>query len=283
MFDDVDETLRQVLLRDVPIDRNEIDISFDRPIRDWSSRLSRPTLNLFLFDVRERVDFRDDTWRVSRNANGQAVHERPPRRVDLAYSVTAWTKEPEDEHRILAAVLACMYRQARVDPTLLQGELAGAETPILVRAMPPDHLVKPADYWGVMDNDLHASLTWVATVPLGAFRPFTGPLVRTRELLFGEVGGEEREPFLEIAGVAHRKGDALAGIPNVLVTIPGTGIEGRTGDDGKFILTGLQRGDYALQAVTAGGQKVERKVTVPSESYDIEIQEEGPGESSVSH
>ena len=186
MFDDVDETLRDLLIEDVPIERAEIDISFERPTRDWSSRISKPTLNLFLFDIRERVDFRDDTWKVTRVVNGRAIQERGPRRVDMSYMVTAWTKEPDDEHRILAVVLACMYRQAKIDVSYLHGDLAEAEVPVLARSMPPDYLMKPADYWGVVNNDIHASLTWVITVPLIAFRPFGGPIVRTREISLGD-------------------------------------------------------------------------------------------------
>ncbi len=33
MFNDVDETLRAILIADVPINRTEIDIAFDRPTR----------------------------------------------------------------------------------------------------------------------------------------------------------------------------------------------------------------------------------------------------------
>ena len=43
MFQDVDATLRALLLADVPIKKAEVDIAFDRPTRDWSSRLSKPT------------------------------------------------------------------------------------------------------------------------------------------------------------------------------------------------------------------------------------------------
>ena len=110
MFQDVDETLRAVLVADVPIKKNEVDLAFDRPTRDWSSRLSRPTLNLFLADIRERIDLKDDVDIITRDENGKAVRQRPPRRVDLAYLVSAWTTESDDEHRILARVLASMYR-----------------------------------------------------------------------------------------------------------------------------------------------------------------------------
>jgi hypothetical protein len=185
--------------------------------------------------------------------------------------VTAWTKEADDEHRLLAGVLACMYRQGRIDPQLLQGALAGIEVPVLVRAMPPDYLVKPADYWGVMDNDLHASLTWVATTPLDAFRPFTGPMVRTRELLVGELDQPGRDMFVEVAGVAHRKGDPLAGIPDARVTVAGTGLEALTDREGRFTFPRIGHGDFTWRVETPDGKAVERKVTVPSGSYDVEI------------
>src|SRR5258706_170738 len=137
MFQDVDETLRTLLLADVPIKKAEVEIAFDRPTRDWSSRLSRPTLNLFLFDVRERADLKDDVPIITRDGNGRAVRQRPPRRLDLSYLVSAWTTEPDDEHRILARVLASMYRQELIAPEALQGDLKKAVLPVMARVPPP--------------------------------------------------------------------------------------------------------------------------------------------------
>jgi hypothetical protein len=102
--------LRELLNSEIPISKSEIEISFDRPTRDWSGRLSRPTLNLFLFDIRERKDLRDDVPVVSQNENGMAVRQTPPRRIDLTYLVTVWIKEIEDEHRILALGLSLNIR-----------------------------------------------------------------------------------------------------------------------------------------------------------------------------
>jgi hypothetical protein len=93
MFHDVDETVRAVLQADVPINKAEIDIAFDRPTREWSSRLTKPTLNLFLYDIRERKELTDDTPIIRRDENGRASKQTPPRRIDLAYIITAWTKE----------------------------------------------------------------------------------------------------------------------------------------------------------------------------------------------
>ena len=75
MFSDVDETLRSHLISDMPIHGGEVDIEFDRPTREWSSRLSKPTLNLFLFDVRERPEFRDSNQRVSFTTDRAHLHQ----------------------------------------------------------------------------------------------------------------------------------------------------------------------------------------------------------------
>ena len=271
MFDDADETLREVLLADVPVDRDEVDITFERPNREWSSRLSKPTLNLFLFDIRERVDFRDDSWVSTRGADGKITRARGPRRVDLSYQVTAWTKEPGDEHRILGRVMASLFRQTQVAPEHLKGVLVNASTPVLVRSMPPDFVTKPADFWGVMDNDLRASLTWVATVPLDVFLPVTGPMVVTREVRYRDRFSEDFESFIRIGGLVHRRGDTGNVVANALVKVAGTGSEATTGSDGRFVLPWVPRGLITLRVERPGEDAVEREVSVPSEQYNLEV------------
>ncbi len=49
MYNDLDEALRQLLIRELPIKNSDVDIKFDQPKREWSGRLNRPTLNLFLY------------------------------------------------------------------------------------------------------------------------------------------------------------------------------------------------------------------------------------------
>ncbi|MGH2632105.1 MAG: Pvc16 family protein [Tepidiformaceae bacterium] len=271
MIPDVDEALRELLTTDVPLPPGEIDIAFDRPTREWSSRLSRPTLNLFLFDVRERMEFRDPNDFRTITPDGRIKLEHPPRRIDLSYVITAWAKEPGDEHRILARVLAAMFRTQELGTEQLAGELEGSLYPVLMRIMPPDHIAKPADLWGVLDNDMRASLTWVATAPLQPVAPTTGPIVRTRELRFREVEGEGPEAFLEIAGVVHHTGDTLNTIPGTRVSVDGRTVESITDADGIFRLQPLTAGEYVLRAETPDGTVGTRSVTIPSPSYDVAV------------
>ena len=271
MFQDVDETLRAVLVADVPIKKTEVEIAFDRPTRDWSSRLSKPTLNLFLFDVRERADLKDDVPIVTRDGNGRAVRQRPPRRLDLSYLVSAWTTEPDDEHRILARVLASMYRQELINPEALQGELKAAALPVMARVPPPDDVYKPHDLWGALGNDLHASLTWIWTVPLEVFRPSVGPLVRTAEIRIGPTGQPADVVLVEVGGLVHRKGEPLTGVAGARVRVLGTALEAETDAEGRFSFANLPAGEYKWRVEPMEGKAREQKISVPSPSYDIEV------------
>ncbi len=264
MFNDVDETLRAALIADVPINRTEIDIAFDRPTREWSGRLARPTLNLFMYDVREREGLKDDTPFVTRDEKGHAIKQMPARRIDLAYIITAWTKEADDEHRILGAVLASIYRQNVIDSKYLQGVLKTTPYDMLTRVTPPNAIMNPSDLWGVLDNEIHAALSWIVTAPLDVFKPVVGPLVRTKVI---RVGFED---LLQVGGIAFRKGDPLKGVAGVKVSIAGTAFEAETDAEGKFTFVDVPAGEYTWRIQTDGKAK-EQKMKVPSASYDVEI------------
>ena len=74
MIEDLDEALRKLLIREIPIRNGEVDVEFDQPSREWSAKISRPTLDLFLWDVRENQKLRQavgwaprTSWRVFLN------------------------------------------------------------------------------------------------------------------------------------------------------------------------------------------------------------------------
>src|SRR5512146_557361 len=111
MLEDLDETIRQLLIAEMPVKNGEIEISFDQPKREWSARLSRPTLNLFLYDMRENAKLRHagQGWDIERLPDGTAIQRRKPFRADMHYLITAWATEPEDEHRLLARAFMALF------------------------------------------------------------------------------------------------------------------------------------------------------------------------------
>src|SRR5437016_7704149 len=170
MIQDVDESLRALVKRDA-LNGSKADIAFDAPNKEWSSRRNTPTVDLYLYDIREDLDQREVMWEDIRgdSRDSRLITERrpPPRRFKLSYLLTAWTQRPEDEHRLLSALLACFLRHDTVPSELLPQPLADITVASLVHvAMPPTQDHKSTDVWSAMGGELKPSLDLLVTVPL---------------------------------------------------------------------------------------------------------------------
>ena len=134
MIHEVDEALRRLVERE--LDSSGVEISFEAPTRDWAARRSAPTLDLYLYDIRED--------RLRRNVG----RRRPPRMFKLSYLVTAWTQRPEDEHRLLSTILACALRYDALPRDILSGSLSEQplNMPVTV-ALPPPEDRAISDVW----------------------------------------------------------------------------------------------------------------------------------------
>ena len=75
MIQDVDETLKELLVRKVPIDLTAVDIKFEMPTEEWASGVSKPTIDLFLYDVRENHELRSNQRYLARS--GGCGHRAP--------------------------------------------------------------------------------------------------------------------------------------------------------------------------------------------------------------
>jgi Pvc16 N-terminal domain len=167
MIQDVDEALRALVRREA-LGGADVDVAFEAPTRDWSARRNAPTLDLYLYDIREDLRRREVMWQTRRDPAGLATDRRPPpRHYKLSYLVTAWTQRPEDEHRLLSAVLACFVRHERLPDELLAGSLAGSELPVFATiALPPPTDRPLSDIWSALGGELKPSLDLVVTAPL---------------------------------------------------------------------------------------------------------------------
>src|SRR5260370_41971473 len=122
MIQDVDESLRALVKRDA-LNGSKADIAFDAPNKEWSSRRNTPTVDLYLYDIREDLEQRAVMWEDIRgdSHNARLITDRrpPPRRFKLSYLVTASTQRPEDEHRLLSSLLACFWRNRTMPSDVL--------------------------------------------------------------------------------------------------------------------------------------------------------------------
>jgi hypothetical protein len=280
MIDDLDEVLRRLLIRDLPIKNGEVDIEFDQPKREWSTRLSRPTLNLFLYDVRENQKLRQTQplWDIERQPNGTVIKRRKPIRLDLHYMLTAWATEPDDEHRLLSRALLTLFRYANLPEELLTDSLRTQPVPISIMVAQTDELRNPTDVWNVLDNEMHPAIACIVTLALDPYQPTTAPLVRTRELRIGPSPvpssqrlDEQLEPdiFWTIGGTVRSK-EPLDGQAVALVLLE-KGLTVRLQPEGRFAIGRLQAGEYTLEVTVEGRPARRFPITVPAADYDLEV------------
>ena len=166
MIHDVDESLRTLIRRDA-LAGTDVEVVLDAPTKDWSARRNSPTLDMYLYDIREDLRRREHGLRDIYDDDGRIVERRkPPRYYKLSYLVTAWTQRPEDEHRLLSALLACFLAHEALPADVLVGQLANSTLPIAVTiGLPPPEDRALSDVWSALGGELKPSLDLVVTAP----------------------------------------------------------------------------------------------------------------------
>ena len=178
MIQDVDDTLKELLVQKVPIDTSVIDIKFEMPNKDWSSAVTKPTINLFLYDVRENHELRSAQRTLVRNGTS-ADESLGPVRVDLSYLITVWTTDVSDEHQLLGRVLMTFLQFPLLPPEVLKGAMQTQPLPLQAWIAQSEQAPRPWEFWGHMDHGMKASLHFVLTTSMEPFPTTTAPLVTT--------------------------------------------------------------------------------------------------------
>lgn len=238
MIHEVDQLLEGIVKRDA-LNGSAVELVFEAPTKDWVVRRSGPAVDLYLYDIREDLDRRVPAWEDVKDGVGVTKDRRlPPRRYRLAYLVTAWTQRPEDEHRLLSALLACFIRNAMLSPSELKGALAEPDLPIYIDvALPPTQDRSLADVWSALGGELKPSLDVIVTAPMVVSRsaPYGPPVLLGPTLGVASTDGAE-----ETVSAGKRNGKhALPPEPLPEETVP-RGAEDKPGV--KLRVRGLRTG-----------------------------------------
>lgn len=268
MLSNLDETIRQILVQAGGLDSSEVEVSFEIPDREWSAGISKPTLNCYLFDIRENRELRQHGMESVAQNGRVTFRQRPVVYFDLTYLITAWTREVEDEHRLLWHILQTLLRFERLPDQYLQGELRGSELPIYARtAMPEGVLKSPGEFWTALENQIKPSISYVITVSLDRDRLPVGPPVFTARLRV-PADPDDTERWGWFGGTV-RGGDG-APLAGATVRVEERGLETRTDADGNFRLRVPGPGTYTLSA-RLGDLIQQRRVTIPEPVYDFSL------------
>lgn len=170
----LDHSLQAYLRAAVPLP-DDVEVSFETPDREWVAKLAQPTVNLFLYDVRPDRASRRAGWEVEHRADG-VWRERPAPRATCRYLVTAWANDPDDEHRLLGALLRLLLHPRRLPREHLAAGLAGSDhLPVLTTGFdePQSNI---ADMWSALGGQLRPGVDLKVDLDLDAIPVTVGPL-----------------------------------------------------------------------------------------------------------
>jgi len=288
MLDDLDDALRDLLISEMPIQANEVDIAFDQPTREWSSRLSRPTINCFMHDVRENVKLRTHQPYLGVSTAGMVANiSANPIRLDVHYMITIWANDPADEHRLMGRLLMIMFRYKALPEQYLVGMLDDMEFEILVKVAQYDQRDFRREIWSMLDNEMRPIIDLTLTIAIEPEAAWTVPLVRSTEISFGQMdpfglnngGGNMNsngipigDQFYSVSGTIYndQPGEPLEPLSIHLLEVAIPVIVDATGH---YTITGLRGGTYTLE-VWGGrhGAPTQHIIEVPSNPAEYDIQ-----------
>lgn len=193
MIHEVDSALLALIQREA-VGTKDVEVVFDAPTKEWAGRRNAPTVDVYLYDIREDMR-RRERGLINEYTPDRVVAARhlPPRHFKLSYLITAWTQRPEDEHRLLSALLACFLRFEAVPADLLSGPLAQQDLPVPVTiGLPPPEDRSFADVWSALGGELKPSLDLVVSAPVDTGQRYdAAPPVTAASL---SVGGQDGWP-----------------------------------------------------------------------------------------
>ena len=293
MINDLDETIKQLLIEGVPLDIAEVDVVFDAPTKEWSGSLARPTLNCYLYHVVENTDLRNLDWEMERAQPTQpeqgrvrvgAIRRKLPSRIDAHYTITAWANLIEDEHRLLWRSLAALMRFRQIPQEKLQGVLAEQEWPIPIKVAQQEGPFKnPSDLWSSLETHVKPGVQLTVTLPLDPDLFLNVPLVLTRRVLTHPMweGAETYElPASQIGGwvLVDAGAEPPRPMPGADVRLVERGLSVSTDEQGRFKFPRVPHGSHTLRATHPSGAQAERRIEVPGDGYDLVLRgrEGGP-------
>lgn len=263
---DLDESLRTLLRRELGRHGFEgVEVAFDAPSKEWSGRLTVPTVSLFLYDLRQASEGSTNVPGDQRG-NGNALMVAPPFRLDLTYAVTAWAQAVQDEHRLLSQVLAILFSYGQLPEDLLGSSTRGADTRI---GRPRED---KADFWSAVDGEYKASIDYVVTIAVESGATITrGPEIRTRTIRLGDLDGAPSmiEEFHGFGGtIVDESGDPVG---NAWAVLPELGQWTASEVNGRFRFGRVEPGTHRLEVRTIDGRSQETTVSVPGKGVDVVV------------
>lgn len=268
MIRDLSQSLRALLMQPgLPTDLAASQIVFDRPVAQFNPQ--QTSINLFLYDIRENLDLRNNEPIIDR-INGQAIIRAAPKRLACTYLITAWvvggTEVFLQEHDLLTQIFQVFSRYSTIPDPFLQGSLRGQKPLPPIAMTAADGLKNPSEFWSALGTPLRASLTITATLSLTVIEPETVPIAISHRLQLGD------ESTFQIGGKVTRADNQP--ISNITIALLERNLTASTDAEGVYRMAALPSGTYTLQVRPPNSAARTFPITVPSvgsNNYNLRI------------
>ena len=174
MLDLIDQSIECFLRATVPLSATDIDVSFKPPDREWGAKLTRPTVNVFLWDIR-KSSARARSGMEELERNGRTVRRVALPVIELRYIVTAWTSDHGDERALLGGLMRSILSHSELPREFLPHGLADVRPPTILMARAGEEHV---DVFKALEGQLKPGINMIVAteVDIGRDQP-VGPEV----------------------------------------------------------------------------------------------------------
>ncbi|MDP2710611.1 MAG: Pvc16 family protein [Solirubrobacteraceae bacterium] len=271
MIADLDSGLRDLLIAQLRRHGfDDVDVSFETPTSDWSATLTRPTVNLFLCDIRRSAKPGQSGPDGGRD-NGRASERPPGMRVDCIFAITTWSKAVADEHRLLSQVLGVLYAFPILDGQLGPRFDDGSQRFSILASVGEQRPEQRADFWRSVGGVYKPALDYVVTLAVESGMVVErGPDVRTMTMRAGLTdaprGGGVQE-LSHVGGIVRDEdGEPVA---DAWAAVLGLGRMATSNADGRFRIPRVPAGTYEVHVRAGDGREASTEMAVPGAMLDV--------------
>jgi hypothetical protein len=187
----------------------------------------------------------------------------------------------QDEHRLLSTALLAMLRSPIIPPEVLPEALRNLPMPLRMEIAQSETIKDIVDLWSSLDNEMHPAVRIKVTIAIEPFAPDIAATVAGAEFRFNQAKSEAgASQDRENGDMAPSKGYQMVrgkissekySLPVLKMILKETGKEIQIREDGQFMISRLQAGEYHLE-VRANDRVLKlQAIKVPSPRYDFQV------------
>jgi hypothetical protein len=270
MIADLDTGLRELLISQLRRHGfDDIDVVFETPSTEWASQLTRPTVNLFLCDLRKSMRPGPSSPEGGRAGN-RSIERAPALRVDCIFAVTAWSKAVADEHRLMSQVLGVLYAFPVLNGFLGERFDTASQRFEIAASVGEQRPEQRADFWRSVGGVYKPALDYVVTLSVeSGIVSERGPDVRqvTMRTSMKENARAGVQELANIGGIVRDEdGEPVA---DAWVAVVDLGRIAMSGPDGRFTLRRVPTGTHEVRVRDGDGREATVKLDAPKQMLDV--------------